>query len=82
MVRVMGRRGHQKVRPNVRWNDETERILQDAADVCGVSKAQFIREAILMRAILILGEQEATGAEEISRLRAVSEQVRQLAKPD
>lgn len=65
----------------MRWNDETERLLSDAADACGVSKAQFIREAILMRAILVLDQEPATGIEEVSALNEISERVRRLSQP-
>lgn len=56
----------------IRFAEDGFDFVQRAANAVGSSMSQFVREAALIRAALILGEQE--------EMRKIAEQVRQLAR--
>lgn len=58
----------------VRFADDSMELVKRAADQAGVSLSQFVREAALIRAALILRESED--------LAAMSQRVVQLARKD
>lgn len=59
----------------IRFASDALEMVNKAAEEMGVSSAQFIREAAIMRAILCMGDSD-------QGLKALSEQVKHLARRD
>lgn len=59
----------------IRFASDAMDFVNKAADAAGVSSAQFVREAAIMRAMLILQEGDLN-------LQALSSEVQRLARRD
>lgn len=63
----------------VRFDHSADTLIEAAAKACGVSKSQFVRDAALVRAILVNPEQPQLRPADVSR---VAQEAHRLASPE